>query len=254
MTGIGPPATDILFRCRRLFTVGAIVAILIGLVTMVQTASASIAGSRCPSESRDPLALYGDQVRFQVMRNGAPIGHHEVRFRGGRGEVIADSRFEVEVKLLFFTAYRYEYRSQDVWRDGCMVALRAETNDNGRRSRIEAELEGGALRITSEAGSKRVEPGIFPTTHWNSDVIGANRVLNTITGMVATVDIVAMGEERVGVENRAVMAQRYRYTGEIEADVWYDAEGRWVKMRFNAEDGSTIEYVCEQCAGGTDSG
>jgi hypothetical protein len=235
---------------RLIKTSGALfVASLMGVLLMAQNASASVSDRHCAVESLDPFSLYGDELRFRVLRNGAPIGHHEVRFRTRQDEVIADSRFEAEVRVLFFTAYRYLYQSRDVWRDGCLVAVKAETNDNGKEMRVEAALEGEALRVTSPAGTRTVEAGIFPTTHWNAGVIGSQRVLNTITGDIAAVDMIALGEETVLVEGTPALAQRYRYTGEIQSDVWYDADGRWVKMRFNAQDGSTIEYVCERCGG-----
>lgn len=214
-----------------------------------ENAFASVSTHRCEGEGRDPFSLYGDGLHFRVLRDGAPIGHHEVRFRSRQNEVIADSRFEAEVKVLFFTVYRYRYQSQDVWRDGCLVALKAETDDNGTRTKVHAELEGEGLRVTTAAGSKVVAPGLYPSTHWNPGVLGASHVLNTITGKITEVDLIPMDEEQVMVEGRSVTARRFRYTGEIQPDVWYDADGRWVKMRFNAKDGSAIEYVCERCGG-----
>ena len=43
------------------------------------------------------------------------------------------------------------------------------------------------------------------------------------------------------------LAQRYRYFGDLSVDIWYDGDGRWVKMQFTAKDGSSIEYVCRSC-------
>lgn len=123
------------------------------------------------------------------------------------------------------------------------------TTENAFASVSTHRCEGEGLRITTAAGSKVVAPGIYPTTHWNPGVLGASRVLNTISGKVTEVDLIPMGEEQVMVEGRSVTARRFRYTGEIQPDVWYDADGRWVKMRFNAKDGSTIESVCERCGG-----
>ena len=244
-TGAGSIWRRLTFPVVVLFSIAGTGALLF----MTENAVASVSNHRCEGEGRDPFSLYGDGLHFRVLRDGAPIGRHEVRFRSRQDQVIADSRFEAEVKVLFFTAYRYLYQSQDVWRDGCLVALKAETDDNGTQTKVHAELEGQGLRITTAAGSKVVTPGIYPTTHWNSGVLGSSRVLNTITGKIAEVDLIPMGEETVQVEGRPVTARRFRYTGEIQSDVWYDADGRWVKMRFNAEDGSTIEYVCERCGG-----
>jgi hypothetical protein len=57
--------------------------------------------------------------------------------------------------------------------------------------------------------------------------------------------------EFVDTERGPVMATRYAYHGDLETEVWYDDFGRWVKMRFAGRDGSTIEYVCTLCQGGT---
>ena len=39
---------------------------------------------------------------------------------------------------------------------------------------------------------------------------------------------------------------RFRYTGDVTKDQWFDDRGRWVKTTFKASDGSTIEYVLEE--------
>jgi hypothetical protein len=44
-----------------------------------------------------------------------------------------------------------------------------------------------------------------------------------------------------------VEATHYKYEGEIQNDVWYDAEGRWVRMKFLGDDGSAIEFRCRKC-------
>jgi len=53
----------------------------------------------------------------------------------------------------------------------------------------------------------------------------------------------------VETERGDVFATHYVYSGELDTEVWYDDEGRWVKMRFKGRDGSTIEYVCRRCQG-----
>lgn len=201
----------------------------------------------CSHAGSDPAALYGDEIRFRVLRNGTPVGHHRVRFRSDDGTVIAETEFDVRVKLVIFTAYRFEHVARDVWRNGCLVSLSARTNDNGTETSLEARLRGGNLAVRQAGDVRTIEAGIFPTTHWNVGVVQAERVLNTITGRVNEIEIVPLGREQIRAGGRTVTAQRYRYTGELRADVWYDTEGRWVKMRFSAQDGSIIEYACERC-------
>jgi hypothetical protein len=88
---------------------------------------------------------------------------------------------------------------------------------------------------------------IFPTNHWNVDVVNHTLVLNTLTGLLNTVSITAQGSETIPTENGPINATRYSYSGDLKNEVWYDNEGRWVKMRFEASDGSIIDYVCKRC-------
>lgn len=233
-------------RPRALTTTTPRTALLLSLAVLALAAGEARAA--CDAKGTfDPIALYGERIAFAVLREGAPIGEHRVTFERRGDEVIATSEFNARVSLLAIPVYRFEYRSVDRWRDHCLVELSAETNDNGERTAVAARRVGDALAVTGSGGAYTTPATLFPTNHWHAGVIGATRVLNTITGKVNAVTMAAKGEDRVPVNGEARPARHYRYTGEIENDVWYDAQGRWVGMRFVGQDGSTIEYVCEQC-------
>ena len=202
----------------------------------------------------DPLTLYGPEHRFTVVRNDSPVGEHTVTFTRRGEDVEVRARFDIQIRFLVFTAYRYEYESTTVWRDGRLLSLSAYTNDDGEESRVRAVLEEDRIRIDGPRGTIFADPGIIPTDHWNAAVLPADRVLNTITGGVNRVKILDQGAEAVNTANGPVPARRYQYTGELENEVWYDADGRWVRMRFKGRDGSTIDYVCETCESGSGGG
>jgi hypothetical protein len=195
----------------------------------------------------DPLDLYGDELFFKVLRDGDEVGFHRVAFKLAGDSLIVESEFSLEVKVLFFTAYRYRYTSTDVWRHGCLVSVDARVDENGDPTSVRANVANQRITIAGPSGVETVDGGIFPTNHWHAGVIGAERVLNTITGKVADVRIIDDGVDWVMVNGETYPARRYHYTGDLRNTVWYDDDGRWVKMRFTAEDGSTIEYVCAQC-------
>jgi hypothetical protein len=206
-------------------------------------------GETCKSGNtwHDPLDLYGNALEFKVLRDGDEVGFHRVVFRPAGDSLIVESEFSIEVKVLFFTAYRYRYTSTDVWRHGCLVSVDAMVDENGDQSFVRAGVDNQRVTIVGPSGVETSDAGIFPTNHWHAGVIGAERVLNTITGKVAEVRIVDDGVDWVMVNDETHPVRRYHYTGDLRNTVWYDGDGRWVKMRFTAEDGSTIEYVCAQC-------
>ena len=196
----------------------------------------------------DPFILYGDEIRFDVRRNGDLVGSHTVSFAREGEQVTTATRFEVVVDVLFFTAYRYVYASQGTWRGGCLVGLTATTDDNGKENVVRVSQSGQGLAVSGPRGTVATGRTTLPTEHWAYGVVGRDVVINTITGGTNRVDIAPFGPETVTLANgREITARRYVYRGELDNEVWYDADGRWVKMRFPAKDGSTIEYLCVKC-------
>lgn len=198
----------------------------------------------------DPLAAYGPEIVFDVWRADKRIGTHRVTFTKNGGAIIADSRFDIRITVLGLPVYRYGYRSEGTWHDGQLQRLHARTDDDGNTNTVDAERRGDLMTVKGGDVQSVAPAGIFPTTHWNPGVIGARQVLNTITGHVNTVGMTLRGTGPVATADGPRMARHYTYTGELETEVWYDMDGRWVKMRFNGRDGTPIEYVCRRC--GTD--
>ncbi len=197
----------------------------------------------------DPLKLYGREILFSVHREGTEVGFHRTRFAPAGDDLVVDSRFELAIRVLFVTAYRYSYRSRAHWRDGRLLRLLAEVDDDGSESRLAAARDGEAMVIETSGARERVAAPLYPTNHWNAAVLGQGRVLNTLTGTVNNVSITPLEETSIETERGPVSARRHRYTGDLEVDVWYDAAGRWVAMRFEGRDGSMIEYRCKICQG-----
>lgn len=195
----------------------------------------------------DPFALYGDGISFSVWRDGRQVGSHLTRFTDTGAGVRVDSQLSLAIPFLMITAYRYDYRSSALWRDGVLDHLRASVDDDGALSAFEAHRDGESLVVVGDGTTERFPLPLYPTNHWNPDVLGATAVLNTLTGRLNQVAIVDRGEETVETAHGPRPARRYEYTGDLQAEVWYDDGGRWVKLRFQGRDGSTIDYRCERC-------
>jgi hypothetical protein len=193
--------------------------------------------------------MYGDQIRFRVVRDGEPVGTHVVTFTREGGALNVEVAFSLRIDALVFTLYRYDYRSQAVWRDGCLKSLHAAIDDDGERYTVDVRRTKEGLTVSGPLGTDAGPLDLFPTNHWHPGVRDSERVINTLTGRINDVRVVDRGQERViinGIPEQP--ARHYAYTGELTTEAWYDAAGRWVKMRFAGKDGSAIELICEQCA------
>ena len=195
----------------------------------------------------DPLALYGNEIVFDVWREGEKVGNHTVRFRSDDGDIVVDTAFDLEISFLFLTAYEYRYRSNARWREGKLSELHATTDDNGEASEVRVSRRHDGLVVEGDESIQLTAANTFPTNHWNPGVLGADTVINTISGRVNGVRILPKGQEAIDTPHGTIEATRFAYTGDLKTEVWYDDQGRWVKMRFEAKDGSVIEYRCQIC-------
>jgi len=210
---------------------------------------AAAAGAE-PSIARAPTNVYGERIAFDVMMKGETIGEHVVSFEPGANGLRVVARTEIAVDFLFFTAYEFTYRSRTLWRNGRIQSLSARTNDDGAVSTVTARRVDGALKIDGQDGTVTAPPDLLATDHWNPAAVEQGRLLNTITGRINEISVEDRGLETVETGSGPRRARRYAYRGELEADVWYDSAGRWVRLQFTRAGDRVITYVCRQCGGG----
>ena len=222
-----------------------------GLIALVILMSPTVDGLAADSaRSINPMALYGNEIVFDVYREGTLVGSHKVKFSENKEYLNVRSVFRLEIKFLFLTAYSYLYESDARWQDGQLQTLEARTDDNGELTVVTAARDAALMQIKSVNGQFETDVLLFPTNHWHVGVLNQTQVLNTLTGRINNVRIVTGDRESIDTEIGPIQATRFAYTGDLENEVWYDDAGRWVKMRFKGTDGSIIEYVCRRCQGG----
>ena len=209
---------------------------------------------------------YGRTLAFTVYRNGKEIGHHTVTFQQEGSKRQVQVSVELTVKALGVTAYRYAHNSQETWNAGIFQTLEARTDDNGMKYEVRVHRNGKGLVVDRQVtpplvpaasndqglqqaeSSRDLQPaGMLPTSNWNFGQVGQSVLLNTQYGTPSHTKITPMGREPIKTASGATIeATRYRYTGDLRMDQWFDDRGRWVRATFPAFDGSTIDYILQE--------
>ena len=197
--------------------------------------------------SQNPFDLYQDKILFDVVRDGEKVGSHETTFSGDKNDFWVTTRFELEIKVLFIRAYAFKYFSKANWKNGVLSEISVIVDDDGEPFSLKGRKEAGEFSIESPKKKFKTPLPLFPTNHWNANVVNESVVLNTLTGELNRVEIIARGLETLQSRYGEIKGQRYSYTGDLDNEVWYDQKGRWVGMEFKGKDGSIITYICQQC-------
>jgi hypothetical protein len=193
------------------------------------------------------VASQVEDQRYTILRGGNEVGVHEVRREVVGGQTRVQSSSRIDVRLLGLALYRFRYDAREVWDRTGLARIEVRVDDDGEFFRLDGERSGKGFAWTSDAGRGQHPLPLFPTNHWNPKVLEQDQVLNTLTGGLNRVDIARAGTETLELPNGKIQAVRYRYTGDLDLEAWYDGQGQWLGMRFRGRDGSEIRYLCNTC-------
>jgi hypothetical protein len=181
---------------------------------------------------------------FAVERNNERIGFHRIRFRREEGRLVVETEVSIRVAVLLVTVYRFTHKAREVWVDGRVVALDAETDDDGTPHRLSARADGDALRVTHNGAQSTVAAGLVPTSLWNKVAVEQTVLLGTLRGDAMPTQVTRLGPEKVTAPDGEVEAEGFVIDAspDYKRWVWYDRTGRLVAVRLLGGDGSTVSY------------
>ena len=189
-----------------------------------------------------PASASAGVWNFRVMLDGREIGRHryELQPRNDGMELRSEARFDV--RLLFFSAYRYEHEAVERWQGGCLRELQSRTVTNGERVAVSARDTGGQLAVERPAGRDVHQGCVFSFAYWDPRILEARALLNSQTGELVPVQVVRMGPDTVSVQGQDQLAMRHRISGpRLQIDLWYVGE-RWVALEALTEGGRRLRY------------
>jgi len=206
-------------------------------------ASALGAAAEISPRSWQPEA--GDVIRFNVLREGKPFGSHAVTFeKAADGTLVANTKVSLKAGLGPVTLFRYQLDATEKWLNGKLVEVSGKLNDDGKKGTVSARRKGEALNVDSTVFNGVAPAGTVPASHWNYAQTQTTKLISTGNGEILSVKVVNKGRETIKAGNRSIEANRYLLDSALDVDLWYDDEGRWVKLAFEAR-GQQIEYVLD---------
>lgn len=191
---------------------------------------------------RSPASAPPAPLAFDIIRDGDVIGQHALNFRQENDALHVDIAIDIEIKFTFITLFRYWHRNHEVWRDGRLVSLETQTDDDGDAYEVRARANGDELWVNGSDG-EYIAPGTtLPTSYWDSRTPLQNRLLDTQRGGLLEVQVEDAGTDVLALRATEIAARKYIVSGDLTLDLWYTAGGEWVKIAFEAR-GETVEYA-----------
>lgn len=193
-----------------------------------------------------PEKAYGESVRYLIYRNGKSVGEHKLQFSRDENKLLVSVESNIVVTVLKIPVFRFSYRCDEQWQQGQLLSVKSVIKENKKTKNASLSTTGDVQTLIDIDGKSHTAALSLTSNHWHPGVLQSDSLFNTLTGRANQYQLEKIGEETLTTGGVNVPATRYRYTGQLNSEVWYDSLGRWVKLQFSADDGSVIEYQLAQ--------
>jgi hypothetical protein len=185
------------------------------------------------------------KLNFDVFLDGRAIGAHRFELAPAGAGTRMVTQADFEVKLLRITAFEYEHRNTEVWRDGCLQSIDARTDANGKKTTVNGRARGSAFVVATGQGERQLGDCVATFAYWDKDLLLQSRqLLNSQTGEYLPVRIAPLGTDRIRIGQRDLVVDRYALKGQgIDITLAYTTDGgEWVALDSKLDGGRTLRY------------
>lgn len=207
----------------------------------VIAAGAAFLLTTVPARSRDRATR-----SYKLFRGGSDIGTHKLSIERDGDRVIARTNIDIAVKVLGFTAYRYELAYTETYRDGVLQTLNGTANDDGDPGFVNVTRKGNMLEVDGSSFSDLITGTAAPTSYWRQQALNTTPWISTQTGeilRVGTTEVQPLTGFPAGTRS-----WRASNNADYSVDIAYDAQGNWLGCSFDAR-GELVTYNVEGGSG-----
>ena len=181
---------------------------------------------------------------FEVLVDDKPLGHHRFYLEQEGSTRRVRSVADFEYRLLFVKLYDYEHENQEIWEGSCLRRIESSTNANGKRYAVDGQRKPGAFVVESGDQSQVLPECVRSFAYWNPEFLNSPHLLNSQNGEFVEVALSEGVADEIQVNGNTVDATRYRLdAGEVQIDLWYTADSRWVGLETRPREGRSLRYV-----------
>ena len=185
------------------------------------------------------------KLRFDVFLDDRPIGFQRFVLTPDAGGTRIETQAKFEVKFLRITAFAYDHQNTELWRGGCLRAIEARTDSNGKKSTVNGQVQGTAFVLATQQGGRTLGECVASFAYWDKDVLLRRQtLLNSQTGEYVPVRIAPLGPGTKRIDGRDLAVERYAMKGQgIDITLAYVAgTDEWVGLDSKLDGGRTLRY------------
>jgi hypothetical protein len=195
-----------------------------------------------PAKAQQPA----DDRLYQVLIDGKDCGTLTIRYQAqSNGTVQVTVRTNIQCRFLLMQ-YRYKLNAVEEWSHGRISSLDSAADDNGSqtRARLRTKDQKFVLQV-NDTPAKRIADCAASTSFAIRPPIDAKNhavLLDVDSGKMIDTIWKSQGNDTVPTGELRISCDKFLVSGGVDAQVWFDQEGRLVKQMFK-DSGSQVSIV-----------
>ena len=193
------------------------------------------------------------EVSYDVIRKKKIIGSLVSKFIQEDNKLVLHSVLDIDVKVLFFPAYKFFQESEETWINGNFVSIEGFTDfEDDREYKINGKDTEDFFEASGMDGKLKLDKNILPLNYWNMSILDKKELFDTQKGIVRKINVKKLSDENIKLNGKSITTEKYLFNASKnpkdkgpfpEYTLWYHKK-ELVKMEFkNPKDKKTIKII-----------
>ncbi|MED5531020.1 MAG: DUF6134 family protein [Pseudomonadota bacterium] len=185
---------------------------------------------------------------FSLVWRGLEVGYSKINLTQSGNKVTANIDVEISVKILSFDAFSYKLKNKETWESGTLTKLASETLVGKKKEFAKGNRTSKGFKVEGSKFSGIVKGNPATTSYFSPDFLKRKTWISTQDGDPLEISTTKVGADMAKSLKGNIPATLWKVTGDLELELLYSEEGKWLGSRFYAG-GSQAEFVLNKSNG-----
>ena len=183
-----------------------------------------------------------NKATYDVIRKNKVIGSIETIFNNQDSILEITTVVDIEVKVLFVTAYEFYQTSKETWVDNEFIKIEGYADfEDEREYFIKGEDVDNIFLASGMDGELKLDKSILPLNYWNKEILKQKKIFDTQKGIVREIQVTKLKDEEIEINDKKILAEKYIFNATThpkdkgpfpEYTLWYAKNEELLKFRF----------------------
>jgi len=174
-----------------------------------------------------------------IQVDGKKIGQvHYTLQRDEQGE-IETLKTTASMSILGINLYSFSQDLNEQWASGELQSMDGHTNDDGKKFDVSLKREPDAYGAVLNDKSVTLPHNAFPNSVWHYEITEQSLLFDLIDLKLMKVEV-AKSEESIKIDKKSFDAERFDFTGEWKATLWFDQDQQLLRLKYVVKDRDVI--------------